>query len=133
PQPELRLYVGGYRNDPATAEEVMRGAGGDPRVRLVVVERDGPTTKADCLNCLYAAMDDDERRCRTEFRLVVLHDSEDMVDPAALGLLDRALDEVDFVQLPVLPEPQRSSRLVGSHYCEEFAEGRGKLMGVRGA
>jgi adsorption protein B len=133
PQPELRLYVGCYRNDPATAVEVMRGAGGDPRVRLVVVERDGPTTKADCLNCLYAAMDDDERRCRTEFRLVVLHDSEDMVDPAALGLLDRALDEVDFVQLPVLPEPQRSSRLVGSHYCEEFAEAHGKLMVVRGA
>jgi adsorption protein B len=63
----------------------------------------------------------------------VLHDSEDMVDPAALGLLDRALDEVDFVQLPVLPEPQRSSRLVGSHYCEEFAEAHGKLMVVRGA
>jgi adsorption protein B len=63
----------------------------------------------------------------------VLHDAEDMVDPAALGLLDRALDEADFVQLPVLPEPQRSSRLVGSHYCEEFAEAHGKLMVVRGA
>lgn len=133
PQRELRLYVGCYRNDPATAEAVLRGAGDDPRVRLVVVERDGPTTKADCLNVLYAALEEDERRLGCDFRLVVLHDAEDMVDPAALGLLDRAIDEADFVQLPVIPEAQRGSRFVGSHYCEEFAEQHSKVMVVRAA
>lgn len=133
PQPELRLYVGCYRNDPATAEAIVRGAAGDPRVRLVVVERDGPTTKADCLNVLYAALEEDERRSGREFRLVVLHDAEDMVDSAALGLLDRAIDEVDFVQLPVLPEAQRTSRFVGSHYCDEFVEQHGRVMVVRAA
>ena len=133
PQPELRLYVGCYRNDRATAEAVVRGAGGDPRVRLVVTERDGPTTKADNLNALYAALEDDERRAGREFRLVVLHDAEDMVDPAALGLFDRAIDEVDFVQLPVLPEAQRASRFVGSHYCDEFVEQHGRVMVVRAA
>ncbi len=61
PQRELRLYVGCYRNDRATMEAVVRGADGDARVRLVVVPRDGPTTKADCLNALYAAIEDDER------------------------------------------------------------------------
>jgi adsorption protein B len=35
------------------------------------------------------------------------------------------------VQLPVLPEPQRESRWIGSHYCEEFAEAHGKAMVVR--
>lgn len=133
PQEELRLYVGCYRNDPATTEAARRGAANDPRVRLVILARDGPTTKADCLNLLYAAMRDDERRGGRRFRLVVLHDAEDMVDPAALGLLDRAIDDADFVQLPVLPEAQRGSRLVGSHYCEEFAEAHGKLMVVREA
>jgi adsorption protein B len=133
PQRELRLYVGCYRNDRATTDAVVRGADGDPRVRLVVVARDGPTTKADCLNALYAAIEDDERRGAFRFRLVVLHDAEDMVDPAALGLLDRAVDEADFVQLPVLPEAQKSSRLVGSHYCDEFAEQHGKVMVVREA
>jgi adsorption protein B len=133
PQAELRLYVGCYRNDPATAEAVMRGAGGDPRVRLVIVERDGPTTKADCLNVLYAALEEDERRSGREVRLVVLHDAEDMVDSAALGLFDRAIEEVDFVQLPVLPEAQRASRFVGSHYCDEFAEQHSKVMVVRAA
>jgi len=36
PQAELRLYVGCYRNDPDTLEAIMRGAGGDPRVRVVI-------------------------------------------------------------------------------------------------
>ncbi|HYD25450.1 MAG TPA: glycosyl transferase family protein [Croceibacterium sp.] len=133
PQAELRLYVGCYCNDPATLEAVMRGSGGDPRVRAVVHGRHGPTTKADCLNRLYAALEDDERRSGRAVRLVVLHDAEDMVDPAALALLDGALAEADFVQLPVLPDAQRYSRWVGSHYCEEFAEAHGKAMVVREA
>lgn len=133
PHAELRLYVGCYRNDPATAAAAVEGAGGDPRLRLVVVARDGPTTKADCLNLLYAALEEDERRAGRAFRLVVLHDAEDMVDPAALGLFDRAIDEADFVQLPVLPEAQRSSRLVANHYCDEFVEQHSRVLVVRAA
>ncbi len=94
---------------------------------------DGPTTKADCLNRLYAALEEDERRAGQPARLVVLHDAEDMVDPAALGLLDLAIGQADFVQLPVLPEAQRHSRWIGSHYCEEFAEAHGKALVVREA
>jgi adsorption protein B len=133
PQDGLRIYVGCYRNDPLTAEAILRGSDHDARVRLVVHDREGPTTKADCLNRLYGAMVQDEQRSGSGFRLVVLHDAEDMVDPAALALLDRAADEAEFIQLPVLPEPQRQSRWVGSHYCEEFAEAHGKAMVVREA
>jgi adsorption protein B len=100
-------------------------------VRLVVHDCDGPTTKADCLNRLYAAMEADERRGRMHFRMVLQHDAEDMVDSAALGLLDAALERADFVQLPVLPQPQPASHWIGSHYCEEFAEAHGKAMVVR--
>lgn len=131
PQHDLRLYVGCYRNDIATAETILAGTRRDPRVRLVVHDRDGPTTKADCLNRLYAAMETDERRCGARFRMVLQHDAEDMVDPAALALLDAALERADFVQLPVLPQPQPASRWIGSHYCEEFAEAHGKAMVVR--
>lgn len=133
PQANLRIYVGCYRNDPATLAGVIRGSGGDPRVRAVIVDRDGPTTKADCLNRLYAALEVDEQRSGRQARLLVLHDAEDMVDPAALALLDRAISAADFVQLPVLPEAQARSRWIGSHYCEEFAESHGKAMVVRSA
>lgn len=133
PQRHLRLYVGCYRNDRQTIEAVVAAAAGDTRLRLVIHDRMGPTTKADCLNRLYAALTEDERRSGSRARLVVLQDAEDMVDPAALALLDRSLDDADFVQLPVLPAPQPRSRWIGSHYCEEFAEAHGKNMVVRDA
>ena len=106
PQRDLRIYVGVYRNDPATLEAAARGAQGDSRVRIVVHDREGPSTKADCLNRLYKALQQDELREGREARMVVLHDSEDLVDAAALALLDRAIGSADFVQLPVLPIPQ---------------------------
>ena len=133
PQDSMRLYVGCYRNDAPTIQAVMDAASGDARVRLVIHDREGPTTKADCLNRLYKALQDDEQRAGFKARMVVFHDAEDMVDPAALKLLDQAIEEADFVQLPVLPLPQKSSRWIGSHYCEEFAEAHGKGLVVRDA
>ncbi len=138
PQPELRLYVGCYRNDPATLGAAIHAARGDPRLRLVIHGRDGPTTKADCLNRLYAALALDEARSGTRFAALVFHDAEDMVDPGALGLLDETIaGGADFVQLPVEPLVPRQrgwwARQIGSHYCEEFAEAHGKAMVVRDA
>jgi bacteriophage N4 adsorption protein B len=49
-----RIFVGTYRNDPATAAAIASVA--DDRIQAVRVDRDGPTTKADCLNCLYGIM-----------------------------------------------------------------------------
>jgi len=41
----FKIFVGCYRNDPATAAAVA--SVDDPRVETVIVEVDGPTTKAD--------------------------------------------------------------------------------------
>ena len=138
PQQEVRLYIGCYRNDPATLGAAIAAARGDQRLRLVIHDRDGPSTKADCLNRLYGALMVDEHRAGYRFASVVFHDAEDMVDPAALGLLDEAIAAgADFVQLPVEPlVPRRGgwiARQIGSHYCEEFAEAHGKAMVVRDA
>jgi len=133
PQQELTLYVGCYRNDSLTIAAVIAGAGDDPRVRLVINDRAGPTTKADCLNRLYAALSDDEARSGTAFASVILHDAEDMVHPAALAVMDQALTEVDLVQLPVRPEPQPDSPWIAGHYTDEFTEAHTKAMVVRDA
>ena len=133
PQRELRLYVGCYPNDPGTLEAAMAAAGGDPRVRIVMQDELGPTTKAACLNRLYRALCEDERRSGRSVQMVVLHDAEDQVDPMGLPLLDRALASVDFAQLPVVPVPQPGSRWIAGHYCEEFAEAHGKAMVLRDA
>lgn len=138
PQPALRLYVGCYRNDAATLGACIAAARRDPRLRLVIHGRDGPTTKADCLNRLYAALALDEERGQRRFRAVVFHDAEDVVDAGALGLLDECIaNGADFVQLPVEPLIPRHrpflARHIGAHYCEEFAEAHGKAMVVRDA
>lgn len=132
-QRELRLYIGCYRNDPDTISAAMCAAAGDPRVRLVIHDRDGPTTKADCLNRLYGALCEDELRSGMPARSVVLHDAEDMVHPAALVVLDAALDGAGFVQLPVRPEPVPGSPWVSGHYADEFTESHAKAMVVRDA
>ena len=132
-QPELTIYVGCYRNDPVTIAAAMAGVGHDTRVRLVIHDAAGPTTKADCLNRLYAAMSDDEARTAKPYRSVVFHDAEDLVHPAALGQIDRALREVDFVQLPVRPEPQVGSRWIAGHYADEFCEAHAKTLVLRNA
>jgi adsorption protein B len=138
PQASLRLYVGCYRNDPATIAAAIEAGRGDPRFRLVIHGREGPTTKADCLNRLFAALSLDEERSGQRFAMLVFHDAEDMVDAGALGLLDETIaGGADFVQLPVEPlVPHHRgwlARHIGSHYCEEFAEAHGKAMVVRDA
>jgi bacteriophage N4 adsorption protein B len=132
-QRDFVLYVGCYQNDPQTIAAAINGAGTDPRVRIVINGQRGPTTKADCLNRLYAALRCDEARSGVAFRNVVLHDAEDMVHPAALAVMDRALAEVDFVQLPVRPEPQPGSVWVAGHYSDEFTEAHAKTLLVRDA
>jgi hypothetical protein len=132
-QDAFTLYVGCYSNDPDTVSAASKAAGCDPRVRIVIHECPGPTTKADCLNRLYQALQHDEDRYGRRFRCIVLHDSEDMVHPAELAVIDRGLDDADFVQLPVRPEPQPSSPWVAGHYSDEFTESHAKAMIVRDA
>lgn len=133
PQRELTVYVGCYRNDPATLDAAIRAIGNDRRVRMVTLAAQGPTTKADCLNRLYRAMAHDEARRGARFASVIMHDAEDMVHPCALQAIDAALMMRDFVQLPVRPEPQAESRWVAGHYSDEFAENHAKGMVVRAA
>ena len=132
-QREVRFYIGCYGNDAATLAAAMDGCGGDQRVRLVVHGAYGPTTKADCLNRLYAALCQDEARSGQMFRGVILHDAEDMVHPAALQAIDAALGSHDFVQLPVRPALQSSSQWIAGHYADEFTEAHAKALVVRSA
>lgn len=128
--PTLRVFVGVYPNDPATKHAVESVA--DSRVRVVVTSRPGPTTKADCLNHLWRAVVVHQAATGERFKAVVLHDAEDVVDPASLALYDRHMPALAMVQVPVLPLPDPAARWVSGHYCDEFAEAHAKDMMVRG-
>ena len=128
--PNYRLFVGCYRNDPATTAAVESIS--DPRVQLVVVEEDGPTTKADCLNHIYDALLAYELEHKPAVA-VVLHDAEDVVHPLELSIFNSLIDRAGAIQLPVLPLPDARSRWVSGHYCDEFAEAHTKELVVREA
>jgi adsorption protein B len=128
---DYRIFVGYYRNDPATAAAIASVA--DPRVRAVEVERDGPTTKADCLNHLYDALIAWEIETGRSAKAVVLHDAEDVVHRYELRIFDGLIDRAAVIQLPVLPLPDPHSRWISGHYCDEFAEAHIKELVVREA
>jgi adsorption protein B len=128
---DYRIFVGHYRNDPATAAAIASVE--DPRIEAIEVEADGPTTKADCLNHLYDALIAYELDMGRSAEAVVLHDAEDVVHPYELRIFDGLIDRAGVIQLPVLPLPDRNSRWVSGHYCDEFAEAHIKELVVREA
>ena len=127
--PCFTLFAGVYPNDPATHAAVARIA--DPRLRLVVTPRPGPTSKADCLNALWQALLAHERATAQRFKAIVLHDAEDVVHPLELRVFDHLVPRLGLVQLPVLPLPDPDSRWVAGHYLDEFAESHAKDLVVR--
>jgi adsorption protein B len=116
---DYRIFVGHYRNDPATAAAIASVA--DPRVEAVQVEAEGPTTKADCLNQLYDALIAYELGTGRAAKAVALHDAEDVVHRYELRIFDGLIDRAAVIQLPVLPLPDRNWGWMGGHYCDEFA------------
>ncbi|HEV2044667.1 MAG TPA: glycosyl transferase family protein [Sphingomicrobium sp.] len=128
---DFRLFVGFYANDPLTEMAIIQVD--DPRVEAVMVEENGPTTKADCLNRLYDALLAAECREGWTAKAVVLHDAEDLVHPLEIRLFDVMIEKAALVQLPVIPLLDPASRWIGGHYCDEFAESHGKELVVREA
>lgn len=130
---DCRIYVGCYPNDPETWAAVQRVAAANPKVRPALNPRPGPTTKADNLNAMWRALLDDE----IEVISVALHDAEDVVHPAEIGIYAALCGRFDLVQLPVLPLIERGrgwwARAVSSSYADEFAESHVKQLTVREA
>jgi len=126
-----RIFVGYYQNDPATAAAIA--AVKDDRIEPVEVHGEGPTTKADCLNHLYDALLAYEIETDRSAAAVVLHDAEDVVHPLELKVFDRLIGRAAVIQLPVLPLPDKHSRWIAGHYCDEFAEAHVKELVVREA
>lgn len=127
--PDYRVFVGLYPNDPDGIAAVAAVA--DDRVTAVINPRAGPTTKADCLNLLWQAVQDEEAASGRRFDAIVLHDAEDVVDGRELALMAAALPGHAMVQLPVRPLSDPASLWVSGHYIDEFAESHAKDLVVR--
>ena len=98
---------------------------------MVTCPHDGPTSKGDCLNWIYQRMKDHEARHRMRFRIVVLHDAEDLIHPESLRLINWFSRRYAMVQVPVLPLPTGVGEWTHGLYCDEFAEYQHKDIPVR--
>ncbi len=128
---KFHVFLGCYPNDPATVAAAV--AIRSPRITIVLNPNAGPTTKADCLNNVWRALLCHEQSRNMQFKSILLHDAEDVVHRAEPRIFDTMIERFDLVQIPVLPLPDKSSRWVAGHYCDEFAESHGKSLVVREA
>lgn len=128
---EHRIYVGCYGNDPASIAAVVEVALSSRNIRLVLCDKPGPTTKADCLNRLWRALTADELAGGYKAKAIILHDAEDDVHPLELRVMHYLIERAAAVQLPVIPVQVKGSAWISGHYCDEFAEAHAKTLVVR--
>lgn len=109
------IFVGTYPNDPATQREVdlVRQAYGN--VERIITPKDGPTSKADCLNWLYKGIQVYEEDNNTRFDIFLMDDSEDIIHPLVLKLCNYVIPKLDMIQLPVHPMPRHWTDFTGNH------------------
>jgi adsorption protein B len=129
----VHFFCGTYPNDPDTQFKVDAVARRAPNVHKVVVEHDGPTSKADCLNHVYRGILEEERRSGERFDIFLMHDAEDVIHPSSLRLYAHLIPRHEFVQTPVFSLPVPLTKLVAGTYIDEFAEHHLKDMLVREA
>ena len=125
------IFIGCYPNDPDTLAEIERICPQHNNLHISRLASNGPTSKADCLNQIYADICIFERRNGIEFAGYVLHDAEDIVHPLELKLYNHLIPRKDMVQIPVIPLERPWYDLTGGHYQDEFAENHIKEMVVR--
>jgi len=129
--PQVSLYLGVYPNDTGTLRVAEELATKYPdRVKVIVNRLPGPTSKGQMLNEMFAqvfASDDAPE-------LVVLHDSEDVIDARSFPVYAAyAKDDNDFIQAPVFSLNRGKGAIVASTYMDEFAERHTRELIVRDA
>jgi len=125
------FFVGVYRNDPQTIAEVEKAMQSISNLTMVVVPRNGPTSKADCLNEVIAAIFDHETKTGITYAGIAMHDAEDLIHPHELKLFNLLIGKYDFIQLPVLSFDQPLREFVAGISMDEFAEVHTKDLVVR--
>jgi len=129
------IFVGVYPNDTKTLEVVKRIAQKNNKVVICVNSHDGPTTKADNLNNVYASIKRFEQDTERKFDIILIHDSEDFIHPLSLKIFNYLIgyNGVDAVQIPVVPIKDNRGKFIHRTYCDAFAEVHSKDLVVRQA
>jgi bacteriophage N4 adsorption protein B len=128
--PEVSFFLGVYPNDTGTLRVAKELEAKHPdRVRVIVNTLPGPTSKGQMLNEMFSQVFSRED-CP---ELVVLHDSEDVIDPRTFSIYAAYAVDHDYIQAPVFSLSRQKGAHVASTYMDEFAERHTREMIVRDA
>jgi bacteriophage N4 adsorption protein B len=125
----LRLYLGVYPNDTETLRVAEALAAAHPgNIEVIVNALEGPTSKGQMLNEMFARVYAEPAQAPD---LIILHDSEDVIDPRSLPVFASFSSDFDYIQIPVFSLEAGGRSLVAGTYMEEFAERHTGEMLVR--
>jgi glycosyl transferase family 2 len=128
--PQVSFFLGVYPNDTETLRVARELETKHPdRVRVIVNRLAGPTSKGQMLNEMFSQVF--ERADGPD--LVVLHDSEDIIDGRTFQVYAAYAQDHDFIQVPVFSLNRDKGAHVASTYMDEFAERHTREMIVRNA
>ena len=126
------FFLGVYPNDTETWAEAVKIQTRYPeKVQVVVNSRPGPTSKGQMLNELARQIFESENSEHDRYDLFLMQDSEDVLHPYSLTLINHASTTSDFVQIPVFSFDVPKRSLVAGIYIDEFSESHTKDLLVR--
>ncbi len=128
------FFLGVYPNDTLTWEAAKKLEDLYPhKVAVVVNSQPGPTSKGQMLNEMARQVMRSELTMGKSFDLFLMQDSEDVLHPQSLRLMNHYSSMADFVQIPVFSFNVPAKSLIGGIYIDEFAESHTKDLLVREA
>jgi bacteriophage N4 adsorption protein B len=125
------IFVGVYPNDPDTITTIKEISQEFPRIHIVIGSVPGPTTKADNLNQIHQGMRRYENQTGIRYDIIIMHDSEDIIHPMSMKIINYFVPDYDMVQLPVFPLEVPHNEMIEWSYADEFAENHLKDLVVR--
>lgn len=128
------FFIGVYPNDTATWEAAAKLEKQFPdKVHVIVNTKNGPTSKGQMLNLMARKIVEVGADTCEVFDYILMQDSEDVLHPYSLLMLNYFSQSADFIQTPVFSFDVDWHSLVGGVYIDEFSESHTKDLFVREA
>lgn len=126
------IILGVYPNDTGTLEAARRVEKKFKNVTVVVNTMNGPTSKGQMLNLMVSYLESqNKQRTQAPYDMLLIQDSEDIIHPYSLKLMNKHAEEYDFIQIPVFSLEVPLTKLTAGVYIDEFIESHTKDLLVR--
>jgi len=126
------FFIGVYPNDIETLQAAQKVESQFPHnVHIIINSEQGPTSKGQMLNQIVHGILRQESILKIQFDIFLMQDSEDILHPRSLKIINSEIENADFLQTPIFSFQRKFSEWVGSTYVDEFAELHTKDLFIR--